>query len=31
MRELIAAAGTTEDEIVSDFKKVRRERRTQKG
>jgi hypothetical protein len=31
MQELIAAAGTTEDEIVADFKKARRERRTRKG
>jgi hypothetical protein len=30
MQELIAAAGTTEDDIVADFKKLRRERRTQK-
>ncbi len=30
MQELIAAAGTTEDEIVADFKKVRRERRARK-
>ncbi len=28
MQELIAAAGTTEDEIVTDFKRVRRERGT---
>ena len=27
MRELIAAAGTTDDEIVADFKKLRGERR----
>jgi len=27
MQELIAAAGTTEDEIVADFKKVRRARK----
>ena len=27
MQELIAAAGTNEDEIVADFKKLRRERR----
>lgn len=31
MQALIAAAGTTEDEIVSDFKKARREQRTRKG
>lgn len=31
MQELIAASGTTEDEIVADFKKARRERRTRKG
>ena len=30
MQELIAAAGTSEDEIVADFKKLRRERRPQK-
>jgi antitoxin (DNA-binding transcriptional repressor) of toxin-antitoxin stability system len=30
MLELIAAAGTTEDEIVGDFKKLRRERRAKK-
>jgi hypothetical protein len=30
MQELIAAAGTSEDEIVADFKKLRRERRTPK-
>ena len=30
MQELIAAAGTTEDEIVADFKKLRRERRMPK-
>jgi hypothetical protein len=29
MQELIAAAGTTEDEVVADFKKLRRERRMQ--
>jgi hypothetical protein len=29
MQELIAAAGTSEDEIVADFKKLRGERRTQ--
>ena len=28
-RELIAAAGTTEEELVDDFKKLRRERRMQ--
>lgn len=31
MQELIAAAGATEEEIVDDFKRVRRERRTRKG
>jgi hypothetical protein len=31
MQELIAAAGTSEDEILADFKKRRRERRTQKS
>lgn len=31
VQALIAAAGTTQDEIVSDFKKARRERRTRKG
>jgi len=31
MTELIAAAGATEDEIVADFKKARRQRRTLKG
>ena len=31
MQELIAAAGTTEDDIVIDFQKARRERRTRKG
>ena len=31
MQELIAAAGTSEDEVVADFKKARRERRTPKG
>ena len=31
MQELIAAAGTSEDEIVADFKKLRRERRMQKS
>jgi antitoxin (DNA-binding transcriptional repressor) of toxin-antitoxin stability system len=30
MRELIAAAGTTEDQLVEDFKRSRRERRMQK-
>ena len=30
MQELIAAAGTSEDGIVADFKKLRRERRTPK-
>ena len=28
MRELIEAAGTSEDELVSDFKKLRRQRRS---
>ena len=31
MQELIAAAGTTEEELMEDFKKLRRERRMQKG
>ena len=31
MQELIAAAGTTEDELVADFKTPRRERRIQKS
>ena len=31
MQELIAAAGTTEDELVEDFKRSRRERRLPKG
>lgn len=31
MQELIAAAGTTEEELVADFKKARRERRMRKG
>jgi antitoxin (DNA-binding transcriptional repressor) of toxin-antitoxin stability system len=31
MQELIEAAGTTEDEIVADFKRARRERRMRKG
>jgi hypothetical protein len=30
MQELIAAAGTTEEELLEDFKKLRRERRMQK-
>jgi len=30
MQELIAAAGTTEEELMEDFKKLRRERRMQK-
>lgn len=30
MQELIAAVGTTEDEIMEDFKRVRRERRAKK-
>jgi hypothetical protein len=31
MQELIAAAGTTEDELVEDFRKLRRERRMKKS
>jgi hypothetical protein len=31
MQELIAAAGTTEDEIVADFKQARGKRRTRKS
>lgn len=31
MQELIATAGTTEDELMADFKKLRRERRMQKS
>lgn len=31
MQELIAAAGSTEDELMADFKKLRRERRMQKS
>ena len=31
MQELIAAAGTTDDEIISDFRKLRRKRRMQKS
>lgn len=31
MQELIAAAGSTEDEIVAGFKRARRERRARKG
>jgi uncharacterized protein (DUF433 family) len=31
MQQLIAAAGTTEDELVEDFKTLRRERRLQKS
>ena len=31
MRELIAAAGTSEDELIADFKNLRRERRMQKS
>jgi len=30
MQKLIAAAGTTEDELVEDFKKLRRQRRVKK-
>lgn len=31
MQELIAAAGTTEDELVADFKRLRQERRARKS
>ncbi len=31
MQELILAAGTSEDEIVADFKELRRQRRNQKS
>jgi antitoxin (DNA-binding transcriptional repressor) of toxin-antitoxin stability system len=31
MRELIAAAGTSEDEILADWKKLRHEKRNRKG
>jgi hypothetical protein len=31
MQELIAAAGTSEEELMDDFKKLRRERRVQKS
>ena len=31
LQELIAAAGTTEEGLMDDFKKLRRERRTQKS
>ncbi len=31
MQELIAEAGTTEDELMEDFKKLRRHRRTQRS
>src|ERR1035438_5435559 len=31
MQELIAAAGTTEEELMEDFKRLRRERRMQKS
>jgi hypothetical protein len=31
MQELIASAGTTEDELVEDFKQLRREKRMPKG
>jgi hypothetical protein len=31
MQELIAAAGTTEDQLVKDFRNLRRERRTKKS
>ena len=31
MQALIAAAGTSEDELVEDFKRLRRERRLQKS
>jgi antitoxin (DNA-binding transcriptional repressor) of toxin-antitoxin stability system len=30
MRELVATAGTTDDQIVADFKRLRRERHKQK-
>ena len=30
MQEMIASAGTTEEELMADFKKLRRERRTRK-
>jgi antitoxin (DNA-binding transcriptional repressor) of toxin-antitoxin stability system len=30
MQELIAAAGTTEDELLADFKELRRQRRSKK-
>jgi antitoxin (DNA-binding transcriptional repressor) of toxin-antitoxin stability system len=31
MQQLIAAAGTTEEELMADFKTLRRQRRTQKS
>jgi antitoxin (DNA-binding transcriptional repressor) of toxin-antitoxin stability system len=31
LQELVAAAGTNEDELVSDFKRLRRERRARKS
>ena len=31
MQELIATAGTTEDELIEDFERFRRERRTRKS
>ena len=31
MQELIAAAGTSEEELMEDFKRLRRERRMSKG
>ena len=31
MQELIAAAGTTEDELVANFKRLRRERRSRES
>jgi antitoxin (DNA-binding transcriptional repressor) of toxin-antitoxin stability system len=31
MQELVAAAGTSEDELVADFKRLRRERRARKS
>ncbi|HYL74693.1 MAG TPA: hypothetical protein VEU96_10845 [Bryobacteraceae bacterium] len=31
MQQLIAAAGTSEDELVADFKNLRRDRRVQKS
>ena len=31
MQQLLAEAGTTEDEVVADFKRLRRERRAKKS